>query len=157
MPQIEFKLEGFDEFEDQLKALADGYRADLVVRNTLVKAAKRAMQPAYDMAQSLAVLGPPNSHGIHMKETMRIDARIPNEKDRDSIYTKDDDIAIAVLSVKRSAVSLAYEFGTAKQAARPMLRASLLTKAPDIIENLRIELNQIIPAYWKSLRRRGIK
>jgi hypothetical protein len=157
MPQIEFKLEGFSEFEDQLKALAEGYRADLVARNTLVKAAKRAMQPAYDMAQSLAALGPPNSHGIHMKQTMRIDSRIPNNKDKDSIYTKDDDIVIAVLSVKRSAVSLAYEFGTADRAARPLLRASLLAKTPEIIENLRIELNEIIPKYWKSLRRRGIK
>ena len=46
--KITFELEGFSGFEAQLQALADGYRHDLVARNTLAKAGRVAMQPVYE-------------------------------------------------------------------------------------------------------------
>ena len=39
------KLEGFAEFEQQLREMAQMYRADTVARQTLVKAANDAMMP----------------------------------------------------------------------------------------------------------------
>lgn len=153
----EFKLEGFAEFESQLKQLADGYRADLVARNTLVKAVKHALIPAYDAAYSRAAFGPPNPYGIHMKETIRIDARIPNNKDRLSNFVNESDAVIGVLSVKKSAVSLANEFGTAKMSPQPFLRSGFESAIGQVLENLKSELSFLIPAYAQKLRKRGIK
>jgi len=153
----EFKLEGFADFEKQLKELANGYRADLVARNTLVKAVKESLTPAYESAYSKARLGPPNPYSIHMKETLRIDARVPNSKDRLSNFVNETDSVIGILSVKKSAVSLANEFGTAKMAAQPFLRSGFETAIKQVLDNLKSELSYLIPAYAQKLRKRGIK
>lgn len=151
MPKVTFNIEGFDEFEKQLKEIAEGFRADLVVRNTLRVAADEAMQPALSTAYSLAHLGPDNKYNIHMKNTLRINTRIPNEKDKLSYYVNEGDAVISVLSVKRSAVSLANEFGTSKVAAHPFLRVSLKSNIPKIIETLKKSLGEIIPKYAKKV------
>ena len=151
------KFEGFEELEQQLKELSEGYRTDLVARNTLVKAVKQALVPAYSRAYSLAHLGPPNEANIHMKETLRIDGRIPNGQDKLSYFVNDTDSVIGVLSVKKSAVSLANEFGTDKMAANPFLREGLYSTIDDVLTELKSELSYVIPAYAKKLNRKGIK
>ena len=157
MDNITFKTEGFAELEQQLKELADGYRHDLVARNTLVKAAKEAMVPVWQTATSLAAFDEKNTSGIHMRDTLRIDARIPHGRDRLSEYVNETDAAIAIVSVKRSAVSLANEFGTAKMSAKPFLRPALESNIQTVVDKLKSELSQIIPAYAQKLRKRGIK
>ena len=152
-----FKLEGFAEFEAQLKALGEGFRSDLVARNTLVKAAKDAMEPVLSTAQSMAHFDVNNTTQIHMRETLRLDARIPNSKDKQSGYVNDTDAAIAVVSVKKSAVSLANEFGTSKMAKRPFLRPALESKAEVVLNTLKDRLAYIIPAYAAKLSRRRKK
>lgn len=152
-----FELEGFAEFEKQLKDLAEGYRADLVARNTLVKAVKEALVPAFNSAYAKAAYGPPNPYGIHMKETIRIDARIPNNKDKLSAFVNDTDVVIGVLSVKKSAVSLANEFGRANMAAQPFLKSGFESVIPQVLQSLKSELSYLIPAYAKKLNKRGIK
>lgn len=152
-----FKLEGFAEFEAQLKALGEGFRSDLVARNTLVKAAKDAMEPVLSTAQSMAHFDPNNTTQIHMRETLRLDARIPNSKDKQSGYVNETDAAIAVVSVKKSAVSLANEFGTAKMGKRPFLRPALDTKADAVLDILKDRLAFIISAYAAKLSRRRKK
>lgn len=152
----EFKLEGFAEFEKQLKQLGEAYRSDLVARNTLVKAVKEALVPAYNSAYAQAAFGPPNKYGIHMKETMRIDARIPSEKDKLSDFVRESDAVIGVLSVKKSAVSLANEFGTAKMSAQPFLRSGFESSIQQVLNNLKSELSYLIPAYTKKLQKKGI-
>ena len=137
------KFEGFEELEQQLKELSEGYRTDLVARNTLVKAVKQALVPAYSRAYSLAHLGPPNEANIHMKETLRIDGRIPTEKDKLSEYVTETDVAIAIVSVKKSAVSLANEFGTSKRGSKPFLRPALATNAIQVIDILKDELTEL--------------
>ena len=52
--RVTIELEGFAEFEEQIKQLGEGYRSDLVAKNTLVKAAKVALEPAFATATSLA-------------------------------------------------------------------------------------------------------
>ena len=152
----EFKLEGFAEFEKQLKQLGEAYRSDLVARNTLVKAVKEALVPAYNSAYAKAAYGPPNPYGIHMKETMRIDARIPNSKDKLSNFVNESDAVIGVVSVKKSAVSLANEFGTAKMAAQPFLKSGFESAIQEVLVNLKSELSYLIPAYAKKLQKKGV-
>lgn len=152
-----FQLDGFAEFEQQLKDMAEGFRGDLVARNTLVPAAKAAMGSVLDSAKSRAPVGdkPRDSNNpIHMRDTIRLDARIPNNKDRMSQYVNDTDAAIAVVSVKKSAVSLANEFGTSKMPAHPFLRPALQENTESVLTELKSQLAIRIPDYAKKLARR---
>lgn len=148
------KLEGFAEFEQQLRDLAQGYRADLVARNTLVKAARNAMVPVYQRVEQTAPYDESNTGPIHMRDTARLDARIPNGRDKMSKYVNETDAAIAVVSVKKSAVSLAQEFGTSKLNPQPFLRPALDAQVETVLSALKSELAYIIPAYAKRLNRR---
>lgn len=152
-----FQLEGFAEFEQQLKDMAERFRGDLVARNTLTPAAKAAMGPVLDSAKSRAHVGDKprdEKNPVHMRDTIRLDARIPNAKDRMSEYVNETDAVIAVVSVKKSAVSLANEFGTSKMAAHPFLRPALQENADAVITELKSQLAIRIPEYAKKLARR---
>jgi HK97 gp10 family phage protein len=152
-----FQLEGFAEFEQQLRDMAEGFRGDLVARNTLTPAAKAAMGSVLDSAKSRASVGdkPRDADNpIHMRDTIRLDSRIPSAKDKMSEYVNDTDAVIAVVSVKKSAVSLANEFGTSKMAARPFLRPALQENADAVLTELKSQLAVRIPEYAKKLARR---
>ena len=152
-----FELEGFAEFEQQLKDMAEGFRGDLVARNTLTPSAKAAMGAVFDSAKSRAHVGDKprdDKNPVHMRDTIRLDARIPNAKDRMSEYVNETDAVIAVVSVKKSAVSLANEFGTSKVAAHPFLRPALQENADAVLTELKSQLAVRIPEYAKKLARR---
>jgi HK97 gp10 family phage protein len=155
--KLTFNLEGFDEFEQQLLEMAKDFRSDTIARKTLVPAAKVAMQTVYESAVSRAPVGdkPRDEYNpFHMRDTMRLDARIPSEKDRQSEYVNRTDAAIAVVSVKKSAVSLAQEFGTSKIGAKPFLRISLQQNATSVLDTLKSELSGRITDYAARLNRR---
>jgi hypothetical protein len=154
MDNVTIKTEGFAEFEEQLLAMAEGYRSDLVARNTLTKAVKVAMEPVLQTAIGLAHYGENNYSGIHMRDTLKLEARIPNQSDNRSAFVKDSDAVIGIVSVKRSAVSLANEFGTAKMAARPFLIPALERNLTVILSKLKSELSWLIPAYAAKLNRK---
>ena len=158
VPQkLTFELEGFADFEQQLREIADGFRGDLVARNTLVPAAKIAMESVYNSAVSRAPVGDKprdDKNPFHMRDTIRLDARIPNEKDKRSEYVNETDAAIAVVSVKKSAVSLAQEFGTSKIPAHPFLRISLQQDSGTVLDALKSQLSGRIPDYAAKLARR---
>ncbi len=151
------KLEGFSEFEEQLKAMAEGFRADTVARRTLALAANEAMKPVELAAKAMAAYDNQNTSGVHMRNTIRTDFRIPNEKDRQSSFVNPTDAVIAVVSVKRSAVSLANEFGTSKMPARPFLRPALDSNAETVLGLFKQKLAEIIPAYAIKLSKRRKK
>ena len=152
------QLEGFAEFETQLHALAEGYRHDLVARNTLVKAGRVAMEPVLRSIEALAPYDEVhNTSGIHLRDTRRMDSRIPYDSDKASPMVSETDASITVVSVKRSAVSLSQEYGNARTVAQPYLRVSLERNVDLVLSILKSQLGQIIPDYWKSLKRRGIK
>ena len=151
------KLEGFAEFEDQLKAMAQGFRADTLVRRTLALAANEAMKPVELSAKTMAAYDGKNTSHVHMRDTIRTDYRIPNDKDQQSGYVNPTDAVIAVVSVKRSAVSLANEFGTSKMSARPFLRPALDSNAETVLGVLKGKLAEIIPAYALTLSKRRKK
>lgn len=149
-----YRLEGFEEFEQQLRELGKAYRADTVARRTLVKAAEASMKPVENTTRQLAPYDSSSNGPIHLRDTVRLDARIPNGRDKMSDYVSPDDAAIAVVSVKKSAVSLAQEFGTRKIDAQPFLRPSLSREATSVLSILKTELARIIPEYAASLRRK---
>ena len=149
-----YKLEGFDEFEQQLLEMAKGFRADTIARGTLAKAAGVAMQDVYYRVQATAPYDEENTGPVHLRDTVRLDYRVPSAKDRMSDYVRETDAAIAVVSVKKSAVSLAQEFGTSKLSPQPFLRPSLQALAPQVLEKLKSELSFVIPAYAKKLARK---
>lgn len=158
MDKFEIKTEGFAELESQLHDLANGYRHDLVARNTLVKAGKVAMEPVLNTLISLAPYDElHNTSGIHLRNTARINSRIVNDVDRASPMINETDAVISVVSVKRSAVSLSQEYGNVRTVAQPYLRISLERNTEVVLSILKSQLGQIIPDYWKSLKRRGIK
>lgn len=148
------KLEGFAELEQQLLQLAQIGRADLVARNTMVKAAKRAMEPVYYRVEQTAPYDEKNTGPIHLRDTVRLDARIPNGRDRQSKYVNETDAVIAVVSVKKSAVSLAQEFGTSKLNPQPFLRPAIDNLADEVIRKLGNELGSFITDYAKKLNRK---
>lgn len=154
---LTFDLEGFAEFEEQLKEMAEGFRGDLIARNTLVPAAKVAMEVVFHDAMSMAPVGDKprdENNPFHMRDTVRLDARIPTEKDRKSEYVYDTDAAIAVVSVKKSAVSLAQEFSTSRIPAKPFLRPALQNNAGTVLTVLKSQLASRIPDYAAKLARK---
>jgi len=155
--KLTFELEGFAEFEEQLKQIAEGFRGDLVAKNTLVPSAKIAMETVFNSAQSRAPVGdkPRDAKNpFHMRDTIRLDARIPTEKDKRSEYVNETDAAIAVVSVKKSAVSLAQEFGTSKISAHPFLRPAMQENAGTVLTVLKSQLASRIPDYAAKLARK---
>ena len=148
------ELEGFSDFEAQLKAMAEGYRSDLIAKNTLVVAAKNAMQPVLQSAIANAAYDERNIDHQHMRDTIELNARIPTDRDKESNYVKPTDSAIAVVSVKRNSTSLANEFGTSRMAAHPFLRPALDINTSAVIDSLKSELAKVIPAYAAKLARR---
>ena len=155
--KLTFELEGFAEFEQQLRQMAEGFRGDLVARNTLIPSAKIAMESVFNDAQSRAPVGdkPRDAKNpFHMRDTIRLDARIPNETDKKSEYVNETDAAIAVVSVKKSAVSLAQEFGTSKIAGKPFMRIALQQNAGNVLTVLKSQLASRIPDYAAKLARK---
>jgi HK97 gp10 family phage protein len=152
-PQIEMKTEGFADLAQALHLLAELHKYDAVVRNVMIKAAKNAMQPVLDSAIYAAEYDESNTGMLHMRDTIRLDARVPRENDRKSMYVTPTDAVIAVVSVKKSAVSLANEFGTKKVPASPFLRPSLERNRQQVISNLKAELGALVDAYIQKLPR----
>jgi hypothetical protein len=90
-----------------------------------------------------------------LRDTVKLTARIPNDTDRRSTMVNQTDTAIAVVSVKKSAVSLAQELGTKKLAPQPFLRPALAKHRDNVValfkEDLQEYINQVAA---KQARRR---
>lgn len=148
-----FRTEGFAEFEQQLLDIGQMYRSDLAARQTLVKAAKIAMEVVYNQAEANAPYDEKSAGPIHLRDTIRLDARIPNSKDLQSAYVNETDAAIAVVSAKKSAVSLSQEFGNAHTPMHPFLRPALDRNSEEVVRILGRQLAMIIPAYAQKLNK----
>jgi HK97 gp10 family phage protein len=152
-----FRVEGLEELEAKLSELMEFNRADTAARATVVKAAKEAMSPVADQVRATAPYDPSprtEKSPIHLKDTVRLDARIPNNRDRKSIYVNQTDAAIAIVSVKRSAVSLAQEFGTRKIPAQPFLRRAIEQNAETIVDSFSTNFAKYLMAYANKMSQR---
>ena len=145
-----FRIDGLEELESKLSQIMALGRADAVARQTLVKAAKTAMEPVFQEVQATAPYDAEKprdaKNPIHLRDTVKLTARIPNETDRRSTMINQTDVAVAVVSVKKSAVSLAQELGTKKLQPQPFLRPALARHKDTVIavfkEELRGYINQ---------------
>ena len=152
-----FRIEGLEELESKLSDLMALGRADAVARQTLVKAAKGAMEPVYNEVLTTVPVGtkPRNERNpIHMKDTVSLTARIPNLSDRKSTMVYQTDAAIAVVSVKKSAVSLAQEFGTKKIPAQPFLRPAISKHKDTVVTLFKADLADYITRLANKQARR---
>lgn len=139
-----FRIEGLEELESKLSEIMALGRADTIARQTVVRAAKEAMQPVLQEVQATAPYDaekPRDARNpIHLRDTVKLAARIPNETDRRSTMVNQTDAAIAVVSVKKSAVSLAQELGTKKLAPQPFLRPALAKHKDSVVALFKDEL-----------------
>jgi HK97 gp10 family phage protein len=139
-----FRIEGLSELESKLSEIMALGRADSIARQTLVKAAQEAMQPVLQEVQATAPYDaekPRDARNpIHLRDTVKLTARIPNETDRRSTMVNQTDTAIAVVSVKKSAVSLAQELGTKKLMPQPFLRPALAKHRETVVALFKDEL-----------------
>jgi hypothetical protein len=156
-----FKTEGFEALEKTLLELSKQINSrgeNLEFRRILTKSAEEAMKPVEEMVRTLAPYDEnrrANRTGQpHLKNTVRLDFRAPNEKDKQSHYVSQTDAAIAVVSVKKSAVSLSQEFSNARTAAQPFLRVSLETNRKKVIDILKSELGTRIEAFAQRIAKR---
>jgi HK97 gp10 family phage protein len=133
---------GFDDFDNTLTQMGEEFGYTDVNKKVLIPALKAAMMVALPTAKSLA-----REDTGEMKQSIRVDARRPTDKDQDSKYVYSYDAAIAILSVKKSRVSLGEEFGTAKKAAHPFIRPSLESNKTNILNALNQQLKAKIDKY----------
>lgn len=155
---LKFELSGFADFERQITEMAKGFQADTVLKNTLAKAAERSMESVYYAAIAYApydIKNPRNEYRpIHMKDTLKLTSKLTTPEDRDAPSVGENSVVLARVTVKKSAVSLAQEYGTSKIPARPFLRPALQFGIQTVISDLRSSLAEIIPAYAEKLARK---
>jgi hypothetical protein len=155
---IKFQLSGFAEFEQQIIDMANGFRMDTILKETLAKAAEKSMQSVYYAAIAYAPYDtdkPRSEYSpFHMRDTLKLKSRLTTPNDREAPSINENSVVIATVTVKRSAVSLAQEYGTSKIPARPFLRPALQYGAQTVISDLKDSLAEIIPAYAQKLSRK---
>lgn len=155
---LKFELSGFADFERQIVALAEGVRMDTVLKQTLAKAAESSMKSVYYAALAYApydIANPRDPYRpIHMRDTLKLRSGLTTEEDRQSSLINDNSVVIARVTVKRSAVSLAQEYGTSKIPARPFLRPALQYGAQTVINDLKNDIGDILAQYARKLSRK---
>lgn len=127
----EVKTEGFKEFEDLLIQIGQEFGYRETTRNVLTPAVKVAMEPVLDAARNMV-----RTDTGRMKASLKVESRIPNNRDKLSTYIHEGDTVISMVSVKQSAASLSEEFGTEKKAAHPFLRPALESNQNQVLRRL---------------------
>ena len=153
------KVEGLEELELALITLADNFRyrgeerPDLVLRATAVKAMKRAMEPVASAVLAKAPYDEKNTGPVHLRDTVRLDARTPNATDRKSDMVNLTDVVVSVVSVKKSAVSLSQEFGNAVTPPHPYLRNALTANHQQAIDIFKSEMEPLLVAFAERVNK----
>lgn len=125
------KTEGFDGFENLLKQMGEEFGYRETTRNVLTPAAKVAMEPVLEAAKALA-----RTDTGRMKASLKVESRIPTNRDKQSAYVQQGDAVIGIVSVRQSAASLSEEFGTAKKQGHPFLRPALEATQQQVLRRL---------------------
>lgn len=125
------QTEGFDEFYELLVQMGEDFGYRNTTRNVLTPSVKAAMEPVLATAKLLARV----DSGA-MRDSLRVEARIPTERDYMSEYVDANDAVIGAVTVKQSRVSLSEEFGTADKAGKPFLRPALETMQGQVLRRL---------------------
>lgn len=130
------KTEGFKELHDLLLEMANDIGYKKTARRVLVPAVKASMQPVLDMAKTLAPYDENNTTTPHLRDTLRLNARVPNDRDLRSMYIDENDAVIGIVSVKTDKRGISQEFGNEQVSAQPYLRPAIESQAQRVIQNL---------------------
>lgn len=133
---------GFEDFDAVLTQMGQEFGYTDVNKKVLIPALRNAMKITAPYAKGLARVNTGK-----MRDSIMVEARRPNDRDKKSKYIYAGDAAIAIISVRQSAVSLGEEFGTADKAGQPFIRPALEANQSTILQTLSEELKKKIERY----------
>jgi hypothetical protein len=141
------KLEGFKELEAVLVEMGEDLCYGKTANKVLLPAIRAAMQPVLQTAKQLAPYDAKNIETPHLRDTLRLTAKVPSARDQASIYSEPGDIAMGVVSVKTDKRGISQEFGNNVTAAQPYLRPALESQANRVINILSAFLTYKLQQY----------
>jgi hypothetical protein len=131
------EFEGFKELEAVLIEMGEDLCYGKTANKVLLPAIRTAMQPVLQSAKQLAPYDESNTETPHLRDTLRVTARVPNARDQRSIYSAPGDIAIGIVSVKTDKRGMSQEFGNAhSKTPQPYLRPALESQANKVVNIL---------------------
>lgn len=148
--KYQWQTSGFDGLEDVLIQLGKDFGYGESTKRVLVPALKDAMRPAFTTAKANIAAGPFNPENVttpHMLDTLRLNARMPSGKDKKSAYIQQNDVAMAMVSVRTDDRGMSQEFGNARTPAQPFLRRALESSAMACVDQLEMILGRRLAEY----------
>lgn len=130
------KTEGFKELHDVLLEMANDIGYKKTARRVLVPAVKASMQPVLEMSKVLAPYDETNTTTPHLRDSLRLNARVPSDRDMRSMYIDRDDAVIGIVSVKTDKRGVSQEFGNEVTAPQPYLRPAIESQSARVIQIL---------------------
>ena len=130
------KTEGFKELHDVLLEMANDIGYKKTARRVLVPAVKSAMQPVLGMAKTLAPYDENNTTTPHLRDSLRLNARVPSDRDMRSMYIDKNDAVIGIVSVRTDKRGISQEFGNEQVTAQPYLRPAIEPQSERVIQIL---------------------
>jgi hypothetical protein len=148
--KYQWETSGFDGLEQVLIQLGKDFGYGESTKKVLVPALKEAMRPALSTAKANILAGPYNAQNVttpHMLDTLRLNARMPSGKDKKSAYIQQNDVAMAMVSVRTDDRGMSQEFGNARTPAQPFLRRALESSAVACVDQLEMILGRRLAEY----------
>lgn len=130
------KTEGFKELEQVLLEMANDIGYKKTARRVLVPAVKASMQPVLGMAKTLAPYDEKNTETPHLRDSLRLNARVPSDRDMRSMYIDRNDAVIGIVSVRTDKRGISQEFGNEVTSPQPYLRPAIESQADRVIQIL---------------------
>lgn len=158
MSSVKWKLEGAQELKDVLTELSNDFGIK-DQKNILKRGVREALKPVLNMAKMLA----PIDTGA-LRESLRIQAKKPSRRDKNSKYVSDNDVVIGTVTTAPSnkfvrvydteasfkakkdkykkikapndARHIAMELGTANVPSKPYLRPALESQSTMVVNDL---------------------
>lgn len=172
---VKFTVEGFQEFDELLSTIQEDFGTK-DAQKILNKAVKLAMTPVLMQAKMLA----PVDTGA-LRESLRIEARKPTNKDRRSRYVSAGDVVIGTVTtapgnvlarrkfynysqsyrqkkdviskgIKSDARANVQEFGSVNFPAQPYMRPALESKGQEAVGLLSKSLKEALEKYKSKIK-----
>lgn len=131
-----FKVTGFKELEEVLIEMGEDLCYGKTASRVLIPAVKAAMQPVLETARQIAPYDETNNTSKHLRDTLRLNVRVPKPRDQKSIYIEKTDIVMGLVSVRTDKRGISQEFGNAAVSAQPYLRPALQSQSERVISIL---------------------
>jgi HK97 gp10 family phage protein len=144
---ISVKTEGFKELEAVLIEMGEDLCYGKTASKVLLPAIRNAMQPVLQTAKQLAPYDEGNTTTPHLRDSIKLSARVPTARDQRSIYSEPNDIAIGIVSARTDKRGISQEFGNKAVAPKPYLRPALESTSSRVINILGAFLTYKIQKY----------